>query len=75
MTDVREDLIEAFRGFSDEYLLERLQADDLTEAARGVAELELIGRGIDLPHRRPTAAESSAERNVTRASSSPPSRQ
>jgi len=66
MTDVREDLIEAFRGFSDEYLLECLQADDLTEAARGVAELELIGRGIDLPHRRPTAAESSAERNVTR---------
>ena len=67
MADLREDLIEAFRGFSDEYIRERLQADDLTEAARGVAELELIGRGIDLPCRQPTpAAESSAERTVMR---------
>ncbi|HYL18372.1 MAG TPA: hypothetical protein VEV20_06810 [Burkholderiales bacterium] len=66
MTDLREDLIEAFRGFSDEYILERLQADDLTEAARGVAELELIARGIDLPRRQPTVAEWSAERKVVR---------
>jgi hypothetical protein len=66
MTDSREDLIEVFRDFSDEYILEHLQADDLTEAARGVAELELIGRGIDLPRRQPTVAESGAERTVTR---------
>jgi hypothetical protein len=66
MTDLREDLIEAFRGFSDECILERLKADDLTEAARGVAELELIGRGVGLPRRRPTVAESSAERKVVR---------
>ena len=66
MTDVREDLIEAFRGFSDEYILERLQADDLTEAARGVAELELIGRGIDLPRRQPAVTKSSPERKIVR---------
>ena len=66
MTESREDLIDAFRGFSDEYILERLHADDLTEAARGVAELELIGRGVDLPRRQPTAPESGAEGKVVR---------
>ena len=60
MTDSREDLIATFRDFSDEYILERLNAGELTDVARTVAEQELAKRGIDLPRRQPQVAEKDA---------------
>ena len=44
VSDNREDLVETFRGFSDEYLLERVRSGDLTDVAQEVA----AGSGSDL---------------------------
>lgn len=59
MSDERESLAEAFRTFSDEYLLQRLRSGDLTELARSVAVTELEQRGVSAtlpPPHEPEAA-------------------
>ena len=61
VSDNREDLVETFRGFSDEYLLERVRSGDLTDVAQEVGEQELVQRGIVLPARRQRPAESKTQ--------------
>jgi len=61
VTDNREDLVETFRGLSDEYLLERVRSGDLTDAAQDLAEQELVKRGIVPPARQPRPAESDTQ--------------
>jgi hypothetical protein len=47
MSASREDLIARFADVSDEVLLTRLHAGELTDEARGIAQRELSSRGVD----------------------------
>lgn len=49
MRDAGDALAETYRGFSNEYLIERLQSGELTEMAQAVALQELASRGIAIP--------------------------
>jgi hypothetical protein len=56
MSDTESDaLADAYRGFSDEYLRERIQSGDLTDAAVAVAQQELRSRGLEAPAAPPPA--------------------
>jgi hypothetical protein len=46
-------LAETFRGFSDEYLRERILSGNLTEVAVSVAQQELTSRGLEAPSAPP----------------------
>ena len=64
VSDERESLADAFRAFSDEYLLERLRSGDLTELARSVAVTELEQRGVSAtlqPHEPQSAPQQDGE--------------
>lgn len=46
-------LAETYRGFSDEYLRERITSGALTETAVSIAQQELVNRGLEAPQPPP----------------------